>query len=296
MSNLPAYSVVVPTHNRRGQLIRCLEALQMLDYPPDLYEVIVVNDGGERLTTMTPKSNRGVLITFMDKEKGGPAAARNMGVMQSQGEYVAFVDDDCCPAPGWLRAFSTFFNQNPVCLVGGKTLNGLPHNDYANTSQRLIDYLFAYYQRKEDGRFFTSNNIALKREMFKEIGGFSEQFTLAAAEDRDLCDRWMFYGHPMVFNPEAVVYHYHALDLRRFIRQHFNYGRGARIYREERERRGQPPIGLESLSFYLKLVASPYSRHPLSRSIRAGPLMAISQAANGIGYYYESFVRSGNMA
>jgi len=296
MSNLPSYSVVIPTRNRRGQLIQCLEALQMLDYPSDLYEVIVVNDGGERLTMRTPKRNRGVLITFIDKEKAGPAAARNMGVMESQGEYVAFVDDDCCPTPGWLRAFSALFNENSVCLVGGKTLNGLPHNDYATASQRLIDYLFAYYQRKGDGLFFTSNNIALKREMFQEIGGFSELFTLAAAEDRDLCDRWMFCGQPMIFSPKAVVHHYHTLNLRRFILQHFNYGRGAWIYHQERKRRGQPPIRCEPLSFYLELVASSYSRHPLSRDIRVGPLMVISQAANGLGYYYERFIRSGNMA
>jgi GT2 family glycosyltransferase len=296
MSNLPTYSVIVPTHNRRAQLFQCLEALQVLDYPVDLYEVIVVNDGGERLTRMLPKNNRGVLINFIDTDKGGPAAARNVGVMQSHGEYVAFVDDDCCPAPGWLTAFSALFDEHPRCLIGGKTLNGLPHNDYATASQWLIDFVFAYYERKENGRFFTSNNIALKKEMFQEIGGFSELFTLAAAEDRDLCDRWTFRGHPMIFSPEAVVHHYHALDLRRFIRQHFNYGRGAWTYHRERERRGQVPIRVEPLSFYLKLIALPYARHPLSRAIRLSLLMVISQVANGAGYYYERLVGFGNMA
>jgi GT2 family glycosyltransferase len=245
---------------------------------------------------MSAKGNRGVQINVIDKEKGGPAAARNMGVMESQGEYVAFVDDDCCPVPGWLRAFSALFDENPGCLVGGKTLNGLPLNDYATVSQRLIDFVFAYYERRGNGRFFTSNNISLKKEMFQEIGGFSELFTLAAAEDRDLCDRWTSRGHPMIFSSEAVVHHYHTLDFRRFIRQHFNYGRGARTYHRERERRGQVPIGVEPLSFYLRLIALPYARHPVSRAVRLGLLMAISQAANGAGYYYEHFSRSGNMA
>ena len=295
MPNSPTYSVVVPTHNRRSQLFQCLEALQVLDYPADLYEVIVVNDGGERLTRMPPKNNRGVPINFMDTEKGGPAAARNIGAMQSHGEYVAFVDDDCCPAPGWLTAFSALLDENPRYLVGGKTLNGLPHNDCATASQWVIDFVFAYYERKGNGRFFTSNNIALKKELFQEIGGFSELFTLAAAEDRDLCDRWTFRGHPMIFSPEAVVHHYHAMDVRRFIRKHFNYGCGARIYHRERERRGQVPIRVEPLSFYLKLMALPYARYPLSRAIRLSWLMVISQVANAAGYYYERLVGSGKV-
>ena len=295
MPNLPTYSVIVPTHNRQAQLFQCLEALQLLDYPVGLYEVIVVNDGGERPARMPVKNNRGVLINFVDTEKAGPAAARNVGVMQGHGEYVAFVDDDCCPAAGWLKAFSTLFDENPRFLIGGKTLNGLPHNEYATASQWLIDFVFAYYERKGNGRFFTSNNIALRKEMFQELGGFSELFTLAAAEDRDLCDRWTSRGHPMIFSPEAVVHHYHALDLRRFMRQHFNYGRGARIYHRERECRGQVPIRVEPLSFYLRLIALPYHRYPVARAIRLSLLMVISQAANGAGYCYERLVGPGNV-
>ncbi len=74
------FSVVVPTCGRPGPLTSCLEALARLEYPCDLYEVIVVDDGSPApLDAVVGTFRSRVDVTLLRQQNGGPAAARNAG-------------------------------------------------------------------------------------------------------------------------------------------------------------------------------------------------------------------------
>ena len=91
--------------------------------------------------------------------------------------------------------------------------------------------------------FFTTNNIALSADLFRSVGGFTTAIPSATAEDKDFCDRWRVRGLALAHVPAAVVYHSHDLTFRRFVRQHFNYGRGIlafRLLRRSRVGAGAP--------------------------------------------------------
>ncbi len=296
---LPTFSIVVPAHGRPDPLVRCLRAIARLDYPPDRFETVVVDDGTpepleprvrERLAGLGAGPEAALEYRVIRQDRTGPAAARNTGVGAAAGDYVAFTDDDCEPRPGWLGAFAAAFARHPDHLLGGQTRNGLPHNPFSSASQLLIDYLYDYYDGSSGRpRLFTSNNMAVSRDLFDEAGGFDSRFGLAAGEDREFCDRWDA-SRGTTYVRDAVVDHAHAMSFRSFLRQHYNYGRGACDYRRAREERGDG-VGLEPLSFYSGLVRYPAARVPGPPGWLLAALMVTTQLAAAVGFVRERLVR-----
>jgi glycosyltransferase involved in cell wall biosynthesis len=292
-------SVVVPTYNRPERLRACLGALAALRYPRTAYEVVVVDDGSaEPLDGVVAPFRERMDLTLVRQENAGPAAARNAGAEAARYEYLAFTDDDCAPDSGWLRALAMALEETPSALVGGHTVNVLD-NTYAEVSQRLVDFLYAYYgDRAGPGAFFTSNNMAVDRGRFLETGGFSTAFPLAAGEDREYCYRWARGRKPLRHVPEAVVRHAHAMTLRSFLRQHVNYGRGAWVFHRIRARSEGGSMQPEPLSFYLRLVTDPLRaprRTPLPNAVAQTGLLACTQVANVAGYFIEAARRRAGM-
>ncbi len=171
--------------------------------------------------------------------------------------------------------------------------SALPDNPYSTASQLLIDYLYSYYNAPPDqARFLTSNNLALPVALFRAIGSSDAGYPRAAAEDRDFCRRWLRHGQRLAYAPEAVVYHTHALTLRAFWRQHFNYGRGAFRFHRLRARRDQERFQIEPRRFYLNLLRHPFSQARGRRALLLASLLVLSQAANAAGFFREGAARS----
>jgi GT2 family glycosyltransferase len=293
MTQPPLFSIIVPTYARPAQLAACLQSLARLDYPRDRFEVVVVDDGSPTPPAEVIAAFSGHMdVTLLAQAHAGPAAGRNAGAAQAQGEYLAFTDDDCAPAADWLHALAARLAPAPGCAVGGRTINALPDNPYSTASQLLIDYLYSYYNAEPDRAcFLTSNNLALPAALFRAGGGFDAGFPRAAAEDREFCDRWLRRGQRMAYAPEALVYHAHRLTLRAFWRQHFNYGRGAFHFHQVRARRGQERLRMEPRQFYLNLVRHSFSQAQGGRALLLALLLIMSQAANAAGFFREGATR-----
>jgi glycosyltransferase involved in cell wall biosynthesis len=288
-----AASVIVPTRNRPERLAACLAALAAQTFPHSDFEVIVVDDGSDTpLDAVVAPYRDKLTVRLIEQANAGPAHARNTRARHALGAVLAFTDDDCTPRPDWLSALHARVRQNPERLVGRHMVNALPDNVYATARQLLIDYLYAYHATRGAAgdmsapAFFTSNNVAVPTELFHRVGGFDAAFPLAAGEDREFCDRWQQHGFALIQERDAIVDHAHALSLRRFWRQHVNYGRGAFHFRQARVRRGLPTLRREPLAFYRRLVTYPIH----VAGWRAVPLVALlgaSQVANVLGFMSE---------
>jgi glycosyltransferase involved in cell wall biosynthesis len=283
---LPFFTIIIPTYERPAQLASCLRALARLDYPLERFEVIVVDDGGASSLTGVVEQCRGLLDLKLVKQKNrGPAGARNFGASHARGEFLAFTDDDCEPEAGWLRAFASYFARTPERIIGGRTLNALTHNLYAETSQKIIEVVYAHFNADPgDARFFAANNFALSAERFRAIKGFDETFI--TSEDREICARWRARGGALTYAPEAVVQHSHPLTLRTLWRQHFGYGRGAlRFHRASNKGGSFKP----DLTFYRKLLTSGATQPRPTRAAQLTALLFWSQVANAAGFFYEKY-------
>ena len=162
------FSIIIPTYNRPERLKACLNSLSCLDYPPDRFEVIIVDDGSSMsLAEIVAPFQRKFAIELIHQANSGPATARNRGSECASGRFIAFTDDDCQPDPNWLTALAQGFTAFPDALLGGHTVNQLSDNIYSVASQLLLDYIYSYYNTVPDrAKFFASNNFALAATQF----------------------------------------------------------------------------------------------------------------------------------
>lgn len=285
----PTASVVIPTFDRPDRLVGCLDGICGLAADPHSFEVLVVDDGStlDLQPILQPYRDR-LQLQLIRQQNAGPAAARNTGARHASGHVLAFTDDDCVPDPNWLTELLRSHQHHPTSIIGGRTINALTDNLFAEASQDVVAYLYDYYAAVSGApAFFTSNNMMVERDIFLALGGFSAAFRLAAGEDRELCDRWLARGHTLRYAERAVIRHYHGMDLRRFWRQHLNYGRGAFLFHAVRKERGARRT-MEPPSFYLQLLLFPLrQRRSAPRGLAGAALMALSQAANAAGYFQE---------
>ncbi len=283
------FTIVIPTRRRPRQLTACLDSLAAVEYPRTDFEVVVVDDGGGMPAEIIERARRVINIRLVTQAHRGPATARNNGIHAATGTYVAFTDDDCVVDRGWLRALEAALEAHPDAIVGGSTTSSGPAGSpYDVASQNIVDFLYEYYRQAPTSlRFFATNNVACRRELLLSLGGFDESFPRAAAEDRDLCERWGEAGRPFHYEDAARVTHHLDSSLGRFVRQHLRYGQGASYLRNARERRGHPAPRREPLSFYVRLVTFPFRKDTSPRALWLAILAAVSQVAYVMGYITE---------
>lgn len=286
------WSVIIPTFERPRHLAQCLRSLAAIDWPGDDIEVIVVDDGGTAaLGDSVGRSGDDIAVTLVRQRNAGPGAARNRGAALARGTYLAFTDDDCRPRPGWLRALWSAMARG-ADMAGGPTVNIVDDSAWSRTSQLIVEAAYGYHNDGTGGTtFLASNNMAVAAHRFRDIGGFDPRFR-PASEDRDLCDRWLAAGYSIEFAPGAVVDHASDLDLPRFCRQHFNYGRGARLYHGVRRQRGRGGLARQAAGHlaFLGMFGAPLARMPRHRVPPMAARLALWQVLNIAGYLYQSAI------
>jgi len=285
LTGKPQFSIVIPSYGRPQALQRCLEALTTLDYPRDQFEAIIVDDESPHPVDEIAKPfSNSLNILVLRQRHAGPAAARNLGVQHARGKILAFVDDDCVADPDWLRQLEAASEQFPGALLGGGTVNACADNVFAATNQLLIDTVRRCLDEHASPlRFFPSNNLAVSSAALRDIGGFDASIRLAAAEDRELCARWVAAGKPLVEVPAARIKHYHPQTLVSFIRMHFRYGRGAALLHR---RRNTTPAQFIAMGLYWRMLD--VGLHAPARRLRSTFLLALSQVASAAGYFFQA--------
>jgi glycosyltransferase involved in cell wall biosynthesis len=89
-------TVIIPAYNVENLLEKCVESVAMQDYPKDLLEIIVVDDGSTDGTLLVAEklAKKYSNVKVIHKENGGSSSARNVGIEAASGEYLGFVDSD----------------------------------------------------------------------------------------------------------------------------------------------------------------------------------------------------------
>ena len=284
----PKFSIVIPTYNRAESLRSCLSGIVAMSAARCDYEVIVVDDASDYDTAAVADTFRGDMnLQVLHQEKNeGPASARNRGAYAARGDYLLFLDDDCIPCRDWLDVIGRRLADLPHAAIGGTSRNGLSESLCSEAQQLLLEFLFAHFNRDPNrAGFCATNNLAVPRTRFLEVGGFDTAFRRAAGEDREFCERWVRSGAQLYFISDAPVYHQHAMGLLEFLKLHFRYGRGSRCFRARSARPGAPRF--ESPAFYVRLVLFPFTRTGPVRALFLSTLQALSQIAHSSGYLRE---------
>ncbi len=182
---MPQISVIIPLYNKAEYVSRALDSILSQSF--DDFELIVVDDGS---TDGSPDVVRGYQdrrLRLIQQENAGPGAARNRGVKEAQGTYVAFLDADDEWMPDYLKRSYETLQQHPECdvCVSSRTIkaegkvihsveciSGLIGRDYSGAwqltssiSDRELEHII---------RAFQPGSVFMSRQLYLDLGGYSE--------------------------------------------------------------------------------------------------------------------------
>ena len=195
----PLVSFVIPVRNDASRLRRCLATVTANDYPPDLVEILVVdNESTDASARVAVDSG----ATVLRSAASSVAELRNGGARQARGIILAFVDADHEIDRGWIRAAVDVLSDEGIGATGAPCLT----DPSPNWVQRQYDAMRSRLVNREEVLWLGSGNLAVKKHIFDEIGGFDAR--LIACEDVDLCNRLRQAGHRIVADPAMRNVHY----------------------------------------------------------------------------------------
>jgi len=208
----PALSIVIPTRNRPEAAASCVS--RVLDCEPGDFELILVDqsDGPETEKALAFAATD-PRVRYLRSSLRGAAAARNAGIEQSQGELIAFTDDDCIVAPDWVRGIRQVFDSDQTieAMFGRVAVPPAPPGTWAaGFAASPKETQWCGYPRFPDG-WGMSANMACRRHVFDTTGTFDQLLgpgsPLKASEDFDFFIRMRKAGIKIVDAEQVSVDH-----------------------------------------------------------------------------------------
>lgn len=246
--------MIIMTFNRPEAIRRCLASLQEQTCGRGVFEVIVLDVSDSPVTELVEPFCSSLNLRHVVESNAGVAGNRNIGARHASSALLAFLDDDCVADPAWLETLLARADEHPGALVGGSVRNMHPGNAVSTAGQVITEAVDAHFNSVPQGpTFFPGMNFLVPRDGYLDIGGCDASFGRLAAEDRDFMTRWRRSGREMISEPAAVVTHEHRKDLAGFVRQYFNYGKGAWAYHRKMVSLGDCSMG-DAVHGHLRLL------------------------------------------
>ncbi len=180
-------SVIIPTYNRAWALPRAIDSVLKQDYPH--VEIIVVDDGSSDNTQEILQKYKGKIRVFTQENKG-VSAARNLGIRNSTGDFIALLDSDDAWTEQKLSCQIDFFDANPAALICQTQEIWIRNGVRVNPKNR---------HKKPSGMIFepslslclvSPSAVMMRKQLFQIKGYFNE--ALPVCEDYDL---WLRISH-----------------------------------------------------------------------------------------------------
>lgn len=238
------FSLIIATYNRSRSLVRALESVVLQTASPVEWECVVVNNNStdstaEDFATFAvahPQFN----LRMVGEPRQGLSNARNCGIANSSGEYIAIIDDDETIVPEYVEAYIDFFDRCREALAAGGAVIARYETARPKWMSRYTEHMIANpiefgrgIHQFPAGRIPAGGNMAFRREAFARYGGFNPALgrngkSLSGGEESDLFERMRAGGEVLYYVPRAAIYHYipdEKLSAERFERLSYAVGR-----------------------------------------------------------------------
>lgn len=203
-------SIIIPAFNEEVHLRSCLSSLRDTDYPKEDIEIIVVDNGSSDRTRAVAR-DYGVKVLRNDTMN--VSGLRNLGVSESSGEIIGFIDADCIVSKNWLENTSKYFDDCSIVAWGSPPV--IPEDP--TWVQETWFIIRGKENKVQEVQWLESMNLFVRKVQFNNIGGFNE--SLVTCEDVDLCYRMKKSGKIISDRRIKVIHKGEARSIREFIRK-----------------------------------------------------------------------------
>lgn len=218
----PLISVIIPTYNRAAVLPRAINSV--LAQKGADFELIIVDDGstddtkalygargpeyGEKAIALR-NAPSAVRVRFLSQSNKGPAAARNLGIKEAKGDWIAFLDSDDEWKPGKLKAQMKFFADHPGYRICQTEEIWIRNGTRVNPMKKHRKFGGPIFEKCLPLCVVSPSAVMMHRKLFEEVGLFDE--SLPACEDYDLWLRIAAkYPIGLIETPYILKYGGHA--------------------------------------------------------------------------------------
>ncbi|MBK1672477.1 hypothetical protein CKO35_04030 [Ectothiorhodospira shaposhnikovii] len=224
---VPKVSVIVPTRNGLVLLTRCLETLlHRTDYPD--MEILVVDNGSDDpavLGYLSGLERQGRIKVIRDDRPFNFSALNNRAAAEAHGEVLVLLNNDVeIIQPDWLREMVGHAMRPEIGAVGARLWypdDTLQHGGVVLGIGGVAGHAFKGLPRGRTGYFgrtsliqnysaVTAACLAVRREVFMEVGGLDEQHLAVAFNDIDFCIKVRDRGYRNLWTPYAELYHHES--------------------------------------------------------------------------------------
>jgi GT2 family glycosyltransferase len=241
----PKVSIVIVTYGNVEMTRRCLEAVYgRTDWPN--FEVIVVDNGS---TDGTPEFLRGArasyprLSVILNGFNAGFAAANNRALEKAEGQYLVMLNNDPEVSRGWLEALLRHLKQNPEIGLIGPVTNAIGNEAMVPVGytdvERMPPWAQEYVRRHADEAFeipmLALFCVAMRRQVFEELGPLDERFGIGMFEDDDYALRAKKAGYRIACARDSFVHHWMKAAFRKIPPREYQalFERNRRLYEEK---------------------------------------------------------------
>jgi glycosyltransferase involved in cell wall biosynthesis len=177
----PQVSVIIPTYNRARIIKEAVDSVLAQDFKH--FELIVVDDGSTDNTSdvLAPYGDD---VSIFFQENKGVSAARNRGIAEASGQFIAFLDSDDLWLPKKLATQVDFFNQTPDALICQTEEVWIRNGIRVNPKKQHKKPSGMIFERSLALCLVSPSAVMMRRELLDSAGGFDE--TLPVCEDYDL--------------------------------------------------------------------------------------------------------------
>ena len=216
-------SIIIPSYNSERTIVKTLESIFAMKTKYS-FETIVVDSSSDATPRIIEKEFPEVKLIHLD-EQTYPGSARNLGLMYSKGDLVAFVDSDCVVAEDWLdRMVEAHLKYEYAAIVGGVG-NGTPRNLIGWTGY-LIE--FNEWTPKTKPRIVKNilgGNVSYKKERIQKHNlSYTDVFP---SEDTIFAWDLQSKGEVIFFDPSIVVYHLNRTSLKILLKHQYVLGKAS---------------------------------------------------------------------
>lgn len=196
-------TIILPAYNEEKFIGHCLDSLIELNYPKELIQIILVDNGSKDNTVNIAKKYLNKVDLKIEILPGvNVSGLRNAGVRLAKNKYIAFLDSDCTVEKDWVISAIKNFSENNIGVVGSSHQLPKTPSWVANTWHLTIKR----HIRRGERDTLPSGNMFVRRTEFIDIGGFDEN--LKSNEDYELCLRYRQNGYIVFSDPEIKATHH----------------------------------------------------------------------------------------